>query len=62
MTSVVLMEPFARRGADTNIRPDPRPQYMRPSSVATMIVQCITAPADVVMDQIVFRPMAESDF
>ena len=32
---------------------------MRPSSVAKIVVECITAPDDVVMDEIVFRPMAE---
>jgi short-subunit dehydrogenase len=49
-------------GVDTDFRTEERPDYMRPESAAQMIVQCINAPADVVVHELVCRPMVESNF
>jgi short-subunit dehydrogenase len=49
-------------GVNTGFRPNARPDYLRPDSAARMIVQCITAPDDVVVHQITYRPMIESNF
>lgn len=49
-------------GTDTDFRPEERPDYLKPESVAQMIVQCITAPEDVVVHELVYRPMIESNF
>jgi len=49
-------------GVDTDFRPEERPDYMRADSVAQMIVQCINAPADVVVHELVYRPMVETNF
>jgi len=49
-------------GTDTDFRPEARPDYLRPDSAATMIVQCINAPDDVVVHELVYRPMIESNF
>jgi hypothetical protein len=35
---------------------------MRPGSVAQMIVQCIMAPEDVVVHELTFRPIVETNF
>lgn len=49
-------------GTDTDFRPEDRPDYMRPESVAQMIVQCINTPEDVTIHELVCRPMVESNF
>jgi short-subunit dehydrogenase len=49
-------------GVDTSFRATPRPDYLRPESAARMIVQCITAPDDVVVHELTYRPMVESNF
>lgn len=49
-------------GTDTDFRPENRPDYLKPESVAQMIVQCINAPEDVVVHELVCRPMVESNF
>lgn len=49
-------------GVDTDFRPEDRPDYMKPESAAQMIVQCINAPDDVVVHELVYRPMIESNF
>lgn len=49
-------------GVNTSFRPTPRPDYLRPESAAQMIVQCITAPDDVVVHELTFRPIVESNF
>ncbi|MEI8206347.1 MAG: SDR family oxidoreductase [Kiritimatiellales bacterium] len=49
-------------GTDTDFRPEERLDYMRPESAAQMIVQCINAPDDVVVHELVCRPMVESNF
>ncbi|MCC7299717.1 MAG: SDR family oxidoreductase [Verrucomicrobia bacterium] len=49
-------------GVDTDFRIEDRPDYMRADSAARMIVQCINAPEDVVVHELVYRPMIESNF
>ena len=49
-------------GVDTDFRLEDRPDYMRADSAAQMIVQCINAPDDVVVHELVYRPMVESNF
>ncbi|MCC7374004.1 MAG: SDR family oxidoreductase [Verrucomicrobiales bacterium] len=49
-------------GVDTTFRANARPDYLRPASVARMIVQCLTAPEDVVVHELLFRPMVETNF
>ncbi|MBI9020598.1 MAG: SDR family oxidoreductase [Verrucomicrobia bacterium] len=49
-------------GTDTDFRPEDRPDYLKPESTARMIVHCITAPEDVVVHELVCRPMVETNF
>jgi short-subunit dehydrogenase len=49
-------------GVDTDFRVEDRPDYMRADSTAQMIVQCINAPDDVAVHELVYRPMVESNF
>ena len=49
-------------GVDTTFRANIRPDYMRPESAAQMIVQCIMAPEDVVVHELTFRPIVETNF
>lgn len=49
-------------GTDTDFRVEDRPDYMRAGSAAQMIVHCINAPDDVVVHELVYRPMVESNF
>ncbi len=49
-------------GTDTEFRAQARPDYLRAESAAHMIVQCILAPGDVVVHEITFRPMVETNF
>jgi NAD(P)-dependent dehydrogenase (short-subunit alcohol dehydrogenase family) len=49
-------------GVNTTFRPNARPDYLRPESAARMIVQCVTAPDDVVVHELTFRPMVETNF
>ena len=49
-------------GVNTSFRAKERPDYMRPESVAQMIVQCIAAPQDIVVHELIFRPMIETNF
>ncbi|MHB9007350.1 MAG: SDR family NAD(P)-dependent oxidoreductase [Limisphaerales bacterium] len=49
-------------GVDTGFRPAARPDYLRPESAARMIVDCLTAPEDVVVHEIIYRPMVETNF
>ncbi len=49
-------------GTDTDFRSEQRPDYLLPSSAAQMIVQCIKAPDDVVVHELVYRPMIDSNF
>lgn len=49
-------------GVDTTFRALARPDYLRPESAAKPIVDCILAPPDVVVHEIVYRPMIETNF
>jgi short-subunit dehydrogenase len=49
-------------GVDTTFRAVARPDYLRAESAARMVVHCITAPEDVVIHEITYRPMVESNF
>jgi short-subunit dehydrogenase len=49
-------------GVDTTFRPTARPDYLRPTSAAHMIVQCILAPEDVVVHELTYRPIVETNF
>ena len=49
-------------GVDTDFREIARPDYMRPESAAQMIAHCLNAPDDVVVHELVYRPMIESNF
>ena len=49
-------------GTDTDFRAEDRPDYLRAESAAKMIVDCISAPDDVVVHELVYRPMIESNF
>ncbi|EMI43764.1 SDR family oxidoreductase [Rhodopirellula sp. SWK7] len=49
-------------GVDTDFRPEDRPQYLKPSSAAKMILYALTAPDDVVVHELVYRPMVELNF
>jgi len=49
-------------GTNTEFRDNPRPDYMRPESVAQMILQVLQAPEDVVMHELTFRPIVETNF
>ena len=49
-------------GTDTEFRPSERPDYMRPESVAEVVHGLLTAPDDVIVHSITFRPIVESNF
>jgi short-subunit dehydrogenase len=49
-------------GVNTTFRPQARPDYMRPESAAKMIAHCILAPEDVVVHELTFRPIIETNF
>jgi len=49
-------------GVDTTFRANARPDYLRAESAAQMIVQCVTAPEDVVVHELTFRPIIETNF
>ncbi|MCK5801892.1 MAG: SDR family oxidoreductase [Lentisphaeria bacterium] len=49
-------------GTDTDFRKATRPEYMCAESAAAMIVHAISAPADVVVHELTYRPMCETNF
>jgi NAD(P)-dependent dehydrogenase (short-subunit alcohol dehydrogenase family) len=49
-------------GTDTNFRDKQRPDYMRPESAAHMICDVLFAPDDVVVHELTFRPLIETNF
>jgi len=49
-------------GTDTQFRRTPRPDYLRPKSVAEAVVQALLLPEDLVMHEMIFRPMVETSF
>ncbi|MCH2110813.1 MAG: SDR family oxidoreductase [Polyangiaceae bacterium] len=53
---------FCPGGTDTDFRAAERPEYMRPESVAEMAEHVLFAPRDVVVHEMTFRPMVETNF
>ena len=49
-------------GTDTDFRAEERSEYLTAESAAKMIVYCITAPPDVVVHDLTYRPLIESNF
>jgi NAD(P)-dependent dehydrogenase (short-subunit alcohol dehydrogenase family) len=49
-------------GTDSDFRPEARPDYMRADSAAQVILHCIEAPEDVIIHEVVYRPMVETNF
>ncbi len=49
-------------GTDTDFRPEDRPEYLLPESAAKMMIHCITASDDVVVHDLTYRPLVESNF
>jgi NAD(P)-dependent dehydrogenase (short-subunit alcohol dehydrogenase family) len=49
-------------GVNTGFRAQPRPDYLEAASAARMIAHCVTAPEDVVVHEVLYRPMVESNF
>ena len=49
-------------GTDSNFRKNPRPDYLRPESVAEAVFCALTLPGDLAMHEMIFRPMVEKDF
>ena len=49
-------------GTDTDFREEERSEYLLAESAAKMIVHCIMAPEDVVVHDLTYRPMVESNF
>lgn len=49
-------------GTDTEFREAGRPDYMKPESVAEMVLTAIFSPDDVVVHELTFRPIVESNF
>jgi NAD(P)-dependent dehydrogenase (short-subunit alcohol dehydrogenase family) len=49
-------------GIDTGFRKEPRPDYMKPESVAKTIYNILSVPDDVIVHDITFRPMVETNF
>ena len=49
-------------GTDTDFRPNSRPDYMKPSSVAAAVLTALTLPEDLVVHELTFRPMVENNF
>jgi NAD(P)-dependent dehydrogenase (short-subunit alcohol dehydrogenase family) len=49
-------------GVDTGFRPYPRPDYMRPESVAEAVCAVLCMPEDLVVHSFTFRPMVETNF
>lgn len=49
-------------GTDSGFRPEDRPDYMAAASVARVLADCLFSPEDVVMHELTFRPIVESNF
>lgn len=71
LTRVLIKEGRAARvkvtgvypgGTDTGFREAERPEYMRPESVAEMIAGVLFSPPDVVVHELTFRPIVETNF
>lgn len=49
-------------GVNTTFRPSPRPDYLKPESVAQAVVALLTLPEDLIVHDLTFRPMVETNF
>lgn len=49
-------------GTDSGFRTEDRPDYLSPASVAEMICGVLFAPTDVVVHELTFRPLVETNF
>ncbi len=49
-------------GVDTECRPNTRPDYLRPESAGKPSVDTLFAPEDMVVHDLVFWPMSETNF
>lgn len=49
-------------GTDSGFRTQARPDYMAPASVAKVLADCLYLPDDVVMHELTFRPIVETNF
>jgi len=58
----VRVTAFSPGGTDTSFRAEPRPQYLRPETVAEAIVFVAALPENAVVHDMVMRPMVETNF
>ena len=49
-------------GVNTTFRPKPRPDYLKPESVAEAVWAILSMPEDLVVQGMTFRPMVETNF
>jgi NADP-dependent 3-hydroxy acid dehydrogenase YdfG len=49
-------------GVNTEFRSQARPDYLSAASAARVIVECLLAPEDVVIHELTYRPMVETNF
>lgn len=49
-------------GTDTDFRPEERPDYMSAASAAQLILHAVNVPNDVVVHELVYRPIVETNF
>ncbi len=49
-------------GTDTAFRPSPRPDYLKPESVADAVYAVLALPAELAVHHMTFRPMVETNF
>ncbi len=49
-------------GTDSGFRAQARPDYMAAASVARVLADCLFSPEDVVMHELTFRPLVETNF
>ncbi len=49
-------------GTDTDFRPEQRRDYLKAESAARMVLYALTAPDDVVVHELVYRPLVETNF
>ena len=57
--SDIKVTSFLPGGINTGFRPKKRPNYMSAKSVAEIIAQVLEVPYDVVMDEVVIKPISE---
>lgn len=49
-------------GVDTDFRPQSRPEYMKPESVADAILAALLLPSDAILHEITMRPSCETNY